>query len=121
MDYDYVGDIPPSLNGCEANHASFRFRVMAFPRTDGSPLQVAPTLARSPDLVDLAGATFVVNGRPFNGTGVGYNPLATVGQPRLNAVQIHRHYSTTRPLSIYPEIALTPNSTYFFPRLRRFL
>ena len=41
----------------------FRFRVMAFQRTDGQPLQIG-TGTRSPELTDLAGATFIVNGRP---------------------------------------------------------
>ena len=55
---------------------------MAFRRADGQPLQIDQTTGadgRMPELTDLAGATFIVNGRPFNGTGVGYNPLAATG------------------------------------------
>ena len=51
---------------------------MAFPRADGQPLQIG---ARAPEIGDLAGATFVVNGRAFGGTGVGYNSMAVAIRP----------------------------------------
>ena len=37
------------------------------------------------------GATFIVNGRPFNGTGAGFNELAKAGEPRLNARRDRRY------------------------------
>ena len=53
---------------------------MAFPRgPTGS--RCKSNAARSPEIGDLAGATFIVNGRAFSGTGVGYNPLAPHGRP----------------------------------------
>ena len=61
---------------------------MAFQRADGQALQVdtdTSAKGRPPELADLAGQTFMVNGRAFSGTGVGYNPLAAAGQPRLSA------------------------------------
>ncbi len=95
----------------------FRFRVMAFPRADGSPLQIDQTAVRSPEVSDLVGATFIVNGRPFNGTGAGFNELATAGGPRLTAVEtvgIVPDSATPKTKWLYPEIALTPNARYFF-------
>ncbi len=92
------------------------FRVMAFTSEDGKPLEATKdTLAdvnnRSPEIESLAngstganlGSSFVVNGRPFNGTGVGYNPGATTGA-RLNA---------TEDVAGTPrEIALMPNAVF---------
>ncbi len=84
-----------------------RFRVMAFPRSDGLPLQI--NASRAPEIGDLAGATFIVNGRPFNGTGAGYNELAVAGQPRLSAVE-RVQVGTAAP--IFAEVALTPNAVH---------
>ena len=81
---------------------------MAFQRADGQPLQVGTRHAARPELTDLAGATFIVNGRPFSGTGVGYNPLAAAGQPRLNARAAVPDWR--RRQCIGAEIALLPNS-----------
>jgi hypothetical protein len=112
VNYEYIGDIAPII-GTNMTRL-YRFRVMAFPRADGLPLQVDLLTTHNPELSDLAGATFIVNGRPFNGTGVGYNPLAAVGAPRLSALDIMS--MTTGPgLTIPGEVALLPNSTYFFP------
>src|SRR4051812_46481146 len=94
LDYEYIG--PDLFAGNTKNPQTsasrlFRFRVMAFPRKDGQSLVVDPTTGpkgRSPELSDLAGQTFIVNGRAFSGTGVGYNPLAQTGQPRLSALQL---------------------------------
>lgn len=109
LDYEYVGDTQQP-SGTVATRL-FRFRVMAFPRADGQPLQI---LSRPPEIADLAGATFLVNGRAFSGTGVGYNPFATIGQPRLNAQETVLMGSDLTK-ALYPEVALTPNAAYFFP------
>jgi len=109
---DYEGQI---IN----NVPIYRFRVVAFSRADGAPLQLrASTEPRLPnleirDLVDDAtglGHSFIVNGRPFSGTGVGYNPLAAAGQPRLNAVHAMRIGASNNYVGA--EIALTPNAAY---------
>jgi hypothetical protein len=116
VDYEYVSDILPTATASSATPFPpkrttrlFRFRVMSFPRADGLPLQISTS--RRPELGDLAGATLIVNGRPYNGTGVGYNPMAAVGVPRLSAVEAMR--TSADPID-HPEIALTPNSVYFF-------
>src|SRR4029079_12035900 len=96
----------------------FRFRVMNFKRADGQPLQVDQSTTgknpRMPQLSDLAGQTFMVNGRAFSGTGVGYNQLATTGQPRLSALQLFK-IDASATTYIGAELALLPNSVYFSP------
>lgn len=119
LDYDVVTNTADNTNYISSIASSgpkgsptvftrvFRFRVMAFQRTDGGPLQVTqPPSTRSPEIVDLAGATFMVNGRAFSGTGVGYNPLATAGTPRLSAAQTFAIGGSTYGV----EIGLLPNS-----------
>ncbi len=109
LDYEYVGDTQQP-SGTVVTRL-FRFRVMAFARADGQPLQI---LSRPPEIADLAGASFLVNGRAFGGTGVGYNPFAILGQPRLNAQETVLMGSDLTK-ALYPEVALTPNAAYFFP------
>ena len=114
LDYEYLGDIQPIAGNDPTKPTYFpsrlyRFRVLSFPRTDGQPLQIAK---RPPELDDLAGATFLVNGRAFSGTGAGYNPLAQPGQPRLNAVEF---FYPTATDAIGAEVALLPNAVYFDP------
>src|SRR5262249_29217517 len=84
LDYEFLGNVP-GKGGVVASQI-FRLRVMSFPRKDGQSLQISSS--RSPELWDLAGASFIVNGRAFSGTGVGYNPLAQTGQPRLSALEL---------------------------------
>ena len=85
VDYEYVGDqthhsLFPAACCFQtiATATIWRFRVMTFPRTDGSSLQLGRRAlsrrAAGADRTSL-GATFIVNGRPFNGTGVGYNSV----------------------------------------------
>ncbi len=97
LDYNYIGELKAATTAQPPTTATrlFRFRVMAFHRADGQPLTVNQNAARAPEIIELAGepgvsspATFIVNGRAFSGTGVGYNPLAATGQPRLSAVQL---------------------------------
>ena len=89
-------------------------RVVAFPRADGQPLtpQLNSNTSRSPEILELAdvgsginlGPTFVVNGVPFNGTGVGFNPSAAVNTAKLTTTE--NYFGT--PLGL----ALTPNSSF---------
>ena len=103
VDYEHVADIAP-LSGSPTGTTYYptrllRFRVMAFQRKDGQPLQINPDPQRTPEIRDLAGASFVVNGRAFGGTGAGYNPMAVVGQPKLSCASIvlpERHRSNWR-------------------------
>jgi hypothetical protein len=62
-------------------------------------------------IVELTNRPFVVNGRPFNGTGVGYNLLATPGQARLSGSERF----TLASGDVFTELALTPNASYFNP------
>jgi hypothetical protein len=84
------------------------FRVMTFPRADGQSLTIDTS---NNNLTDLANATFIVNGRPFNGTGVGYDALAGVAEPRLTAVEATPYYVNPDDY-LGTEIALTPNSRF---------
>ncbi len=110
LDYEFLGELTPATATATAQRL-FRLRVMAVPRKDGQPLQI--DAARPPEIGDLAGASFTVNGRAFSGTGVGYNPLAAVGQPRLSALELFR--ADTNGNYIGAELALLPNSAYFNP------
>lgn len=133
LDYEYVGDVlspsqtagtAPAPYPLKRNTRIFRFRVMTFPNASGQPLaarrqypatdpRFSSNTARELEIADLAGATIVVNGRPFNGTGVGFNEVARAGEPRLNALEtVGVHSDSTKWL--YPEVALTPNAAFFF-------
>lgn len=101
LDYRYMG-----LDGAGA--PVFRLRVMAFGRADGGEL--------TPD--DLAGmqrARFMVNGRPHNGTGAGYNRFAKRGQPRLSTVEVLLDQGGSGTPIDALELALTPNGRYMDP------
>ena len=71
LDYDVVTN-PDGTNYIDQKNAGytrvFRFRVMAFQRTDGGPLHIDQTATRSPEIMELAGQTFMVNGRAYSGT-----------------------------------------------------
>lgn len=118
LDYEYVADIPPTQVAQQNTNLGyiptrlFRFRVMAFQRADGQPLQVDTSAARSPEIMDLAGATFIVNGRAYGGTGAGYNPLTTAAQPKLSAAEF---FPLANGDQYGAELALLPNSVYFNP------
>jgi hypothetical protein len=116
VDYEFIpDDVPPLISPANDPVPTrlFRFRVMAFQRADGQPLQVG-TGARSPELTDLAGATFIVNGRAFSGTGVGYNQFATTGSPKLSALELFAT-DAAKTEFLGAEVALLPNAVYFNP------
>lgn len=108
VDYEYVGDLTTTATNPVRPHRLYRLRVLAFARSDGQPLSIDQTAGRVPELSDLAGATFLVNGRAFNGTGLGYNPLAAASQPRLTALELFQIGSNY----IGTELALTPNYAF---------
>ncbi len=81
---------------------------------------------RPPEIDELAGQSFMVNGRAFSGTGAGYNPLAVAGQPRLSALQLFPVNSAGGLVQsqiganasqqyLGGELALLPNSVYYDP------
>ena len=109
LGYDRIADLV-NKSGAVIGRI-FRFRVMSFQRANGASLQIGTSDSgtpppRTPELVDLTNASFIVNGRAFSGTGVGYNPLAVAGQPRLSAVETFSIGGNTFGI----EIGLLPNS-----------
>lgn len=125
IDYDHI---QTGFVGNEPIVPVARFRTTAPRRSDGRPLQIDLTNGVLTDLVDgdptvntVVGHRFIVNGRPFNGTGVGFNPLAlshdleqSAPSPRLSAIEA---LSTTQPgggeNNYGLEVALTPNATQY--------
>lgn len=126
VDYEYVGREPVVLNAFGLDPADptvsvpmWRIRVMGIGTQSGETLTSS---ARAPELLDFVagenidtpnpndfvGHAFMVNGRAFNGTGVGFNRLAAAGTPRLNAAEM----MVTGGGVVGTEIALTPNSRF---------
>jgi hypothetical protein len=85
-----VGFIPPNT-----------FRVMNVQLADGSIITDA-------NIGQLGGARILVNGRPFNGTGAGFNPWADDDAPKLNAEEVFGGVQG------YP-LALLPNAAFLLP------
>lgn len=127
LDYECLAPEYAKATATTSPTRMFRFRVMAFQRSDGQSLVVntdTGAKGRPPELSDLAGQSFIVNGRAFSGTGVGYNPLAQTGQPRLSALQLFPIDGAggfvSAPITkttnyIGAELALLPNAAYFNP------
>ncbi len=77
-------------------------RIMTLAMDDGTSITPA----------NLAGASFVVNGRPFSGKGFGYNSLVTSG-PRLNRTVPYMDRGGTQhdlPIAMLPNYAAWDNS-----------
>ena len=75
--------------------------VLVFALADGSPIT-------NPEV--LVNSRFLINGRPFNGTGAGYNINTTAAaDPKLNAME--RVILSGGPSSV--PVALLPNSRFF--------
>jgi len=87
-------------------------RVMAFKLANGNPLPIR----RSPELQDVFMISptdpieVAINGRPFNGTGVGYS-VSPAGEARLVAGETLDPSTTD-----YLPIALMPNAAFVEPR-----
>jgi len=75
-----------------------RLRVMAPRKANGSNIVAA-------DFANLNTSRILINGRPFNGTGAGYNPLAAANGAKLNTLDLVA--GTNR------ELALMPNAAFF--------
>lgn len=126
LQYDFLPAADP--NGVGVG----RFRVLVFSRRDGGALQLGIAPAGSPigqanDLIyqrdtdGVAGISIndanfgrqlMVNGRPYNGTGVGLNQVALPGTPQLTAMEaIELADNSIGFIGI--ETALTPNAIYY--------
>lgn len=132
LDYDHVyTTVDPGANAAstvdDVIEAVAKFRVMTPSRVDGAslstgPLPSVPSVSNQQlaltDFVESAtlGHRFIVNGRPFNGTGVGFNALAlshdavqSAPSPRLSAVEVDPAF----PANYGMEVALAPNAVHF--------
>ncbi|MGL4512173.1 MAG: hypothetical protein ACRCT8_03725 [Lacipirellulaceae bacterium] len=113
-----------------------RFRVMAPGRLDGSGLRARAGFATLQDFfewndannnnnVDLTPVSevrtyrFLINGRPFNGTGVGFSAAAASPDPRLSALEVIQDAASGSWFGL--EQALIPNATTFTPNRAGFL
>lgn len=107
IDYDF-----------DTNSRVARLRVMAPSRHDGQALTInngSDENTHRNALTDFynhegVGYRFIVNGRPHNGTGVGFNAFTDHDDAKLTALE-----AILDPSGSYYgiELALSPNSTYF--------
>ncbi len=123
LDYDYYGE-KTILN---FRRRMARFRVLTPTRVDGKPLQLAgnvltdfiqSTTSRTPPPggpnVNGLGHSFIINGRPFSGAGVGLNPLAMSShQPEAPAPRLSMLELINEGSALAMEVALAPNSVHF--------
>ena len=108
----------PAAGYSDPNNPSPTFTVMAFPLADGTPVYDPSNNQSGPAL--LNGSRILVNGRPFNGTGVGFDPSplsfrpADYEGPRSDAKEfvLPNQGPTNDPGY---EIALLPNPVFFNP------
>ncbi len=100
----------------------YRLRVLTMARADGGAL--TPSGRQGGEINELVtrtttaatpyeGHTFMVSGKPYNGTGVGFNALANIGGPRLSAVETFTEPQNSTLAGI--ETALLPNAVYYNP------
>lgn len=128
VEYDAI-PLPPFGTGPGGTDEYLhRFRVLAFTRQDGTPVQLGNTVGTNDLIVgtDLdgnsilndndsyRGVRLMVNGRPYNGLGVGHNQLAGISDAKLSAVERVQLASTPGQF-IGIEPALAPNAAYFQP------
>ncbi|MCA9259166.1 MAG: hypothetical protein KDA61_08200, partial [Planctomycetales bacterium] len=82
-------------------------RVLAFSLADGSLLPADPVLLQQ----TMGSSKVLVNGRPFNGTGIGYEPGADLTQ---NRAQLTTYSVVSKAYAPQP-LALLPNASMFNP------
>lgn len=124
VDYEFVGTQPEFFAAFgDTVQPIYRLRIMSINKTNGETLtaldpSASPSTAALADFYDQinrVGHAFMVNGRAFNGTGVGFNRLAAAGTARLNAVEVLLDPSNPgTPLDAL-ELALTPNGQFMNP------
>jgi hypothetical protein len=114
IDYDFLGFVtvtPTGPGGAATNVPVSRVRVMAPSRLDGRSLQPVAGVLNELRQSDTVGYRFLVNGRAFNGTGVGFNAWANPGGPRLSTLEALRDAANPGSILDYIELALAPNTT----------
>ena len=95
-----VGYIPAVRDNVGNITTPALFRVMAPRKADGSNLVAA-------DFTKLIAKRILINGRPFNGTGVGYDPTNTAtGTAKLSTTELVAGL-------LNPALALVPNAAFF--------
>ncbi|QDV76694.1 hypothetical protein K2D_02750 [Planctomycetes bacterium K2D] len=135
LDYDYFGETTVS----NFRRRMARFRVLTPQRVDGKPLSIAAgnvlsdfiqntnarTIGTPPQPLTGIGHSFIVNGRPFSGAGVGLNPLAMSSAnpeaplPRLSALELFGFDGGSTGYGL--ERALIPNPVHYFETANVFL
>ena len=111
----YQGQLLTFLNGPAQGHTTRivgyvpetrTVRILNFPAENGQAI-TSPAF-----LTNLAGSKILINGRPFNGTGVGYNPnITSANAPKLSGLERVTTSSGNQDLPI----ALMPNAAFFNP------
>lgn len=119
----YKGQVLTFLDGVAKGRTTrvmgyYRRQVGAQPAaTDPAILRVlSVTLENSQPITDprlLAGSRILINGRPFNGMGVGYNALAPAGAAKLSAAE--QIPGMPDQATLPTPIALMPNAAFFDP------
>ncbi|MCA9241236.1 MAG: hypothetical protein KDA37_13595, partial [Planctomycetales bacterium] len=99
-----------------------RLRTMVLGRADGGSLTLPGDLVEQSSTGAYFGHQFMVNGRPFNGTGVGLNLLADPTGARLTAYEAIRNasgaaYDASTGEFYGGPVALLPNARFFFDQL----
>lgn len=117
VDYDYLG-----VGGDGRPYG--RLRVMTPRRLDGQTLRFSTDSGEEGSLADFvdtggAGYRFMVNGRPLNGTGVGYNAYASPDSARLTALELVVDSTETYHYGL--ERALIPNPVQYYEPANVFL
>lgn len=134
LDYDYFGE----TNVSNFSRRMARFRVVTPRRVDGKSLTlgagnvlsdfIESTSPRSVGALSFTGIghSFIVNGRPFSGAGVGLNPLAMSSanpeapMPRLSALE-RFDFDPSEVFAYGLERALIPNPVHYFETANVFL
>ncbi len=125
FDNYYNGLLVTFLNGPAAGHTtrivgSYRqqlgtepaptdptvIRILNFPAENGQSITTPAFLTQ------LNGSRILINGRPFNGTGVGYDSQATAARAGSSLRVVPR---TAVHITVATPIALMPNAAFFDP------
>ncbi|MCC6493961.1 MAG: hypothetical protein IT424_13185, partial [Pirellulales bacterium] len=113
VDDAYNGQVLTFLTGPAAGRSTrivgfvppFTFRVMNFELPGGGQVTDPAMLVAADQPTRV-----LINGRPFNGTGAGFNPWAASGAPKLNVFE--NVPGVSLGASTFPPLALLPNAAF---------